>query len=84
MNRYDTKWKKVYDQYDGRYDDLVTAHTNLLLKREEVTQNKVCQLKGCNGKLEYYDGALGYEALVCNKCGAHYTHNAIYPNTIKK
>ena len=24
------------------------------------------------GKVKYYDGALGYEAMVCQKCGHHY------------
>lgn len=26
----------------------------------------------CGGKVEYYGGALGYEAMVCQKCGHHY------------
>lgn len=42
--------------------------------------NTVCSLKGCDGTLEYYNGCLGYEAMVCRKCKAHYTDNAIYPN----
>lgn len=25
--------------------------------------------------LAYYDGALGYEALVCRKCGTYFDHN---------
>jgi len=33
-----------------------------------------CILKGCTGNLYYYDGALGYEAFVCDKCGSHYTN----------
>ena len=36
-----------------------------------TTQN--CDLKGCSGVLKYYNGALGYEAMVCERCGAHYT-----------
>ena len=42
--------------------------------------DNTCQLKGCNGKLKHYDGALGYEAMVCQQCGAHYTHDGIFPN----
>jgi len=26
----------------------------------------------CGGDIKYYDGALGYEAMVCKKCGHHY------------
>lgn len=32
-----------------------------------------CVLKHCNGTVRYYDGAMGYEAMVCQTCGAHYT-----------
>lgn len=42
-----------------------------------------CMLKGCDGTLHHYDGCLGYEAFVCDKCGAHYTHDGIYPNQEK-
>jgi len=49
------------------------------MKKKTETKKGECMLKGCNGTLHYYDGALGYEALVCDKCGAHYTHDAIYP-----
>lgn len=42
-------------------------------------EEKQCMLKGCSGELHHYDGALGYEALVCNQCGAHYTEDGIYP-----
>ena len=27
----------------------------------------------CGGNLKYYDGALGYEAMVCQKCGEHWS-----------
>jgi len=44
-----------------------------------------CMLKGCDGTLKHYDGALGYEAMVCNECGAHYTGDgAIHPNAEEK
>ena len=26
----------------------------------------------CGGKMKYYDGALGYEAMKCGKCGHEY------------
>lgn len=32
-----------------------------------------CLLKYCPGKLSYYDGGLGYEAMVCGTCKSHYT-----------
>lgn len=35
-------------------------------------ENK-CRLKYCPGTLKFYDGALGYEAMVCQVCGSHYT-----------
>ena len=31
--------------------------------------SKKCE---CGGNLKYYDGALGYEAMVCQKCGEHW------------
>ena len=31
--------------------------------------NNTCE---CGGQLKYYDGALGYEAMVCQKCGEHW------------
>jgi hypothetical protein len=27
----------------------------------------------------FYDGALGYEAIVCRECGAYCDHNGAYP-----
>ena len=26
----------------------------------------------CGGSLKYYDGAIGYEAMVCQRCGEHW------------
>lgn len=28
---------------------------------------------GCGGDTEYYSGALGYEAMQCNRCGYHWS-----------
>lgn len=33
------------------------------------TQDDRCE---CGGKIRYYDGALGYEAMVCQSCGEHW------------
>ena len=35
--------------------------------------NRKCDLKHCTGTLRFYDGAMGYEAMVCSMCGSHYT-----------
>lgn len=37
-----------------------------------------CILKGCDGTLHHYDGCLGYEAMVCDVCETHYTHNGVF------
>ena len=37
-----------------------------------------CKLCG-NEKLRYYGGALGYEAMVCDKCGAYHDHYGVHP-----
>jgi len=37
-----------------------------------------CIIKGCDGMLHHYEGLLGYEAMICDKCGRHYTHNGIF------
>lgn len=39
-----------------------------------------CVLKYCQGRLKYYDGALGYEAMICDNCNAHYTNQGIFPD----
>lgn len=37
---------------------------------ENKKQENVCE---CGGEVKYYDGCLGYEAMVCQKCSKHYT-----------
>ena len=32
-----------------------------------------CRKCGCP-RLHYYDGALGYEAIVCDECGTHHSN----------
>lgn len=28
--------------------------------------------------MRFYDGLLGYEAVICNDCGTHHTHTGVY------
>jgi len=50
--------------------------------RKGFVPNNTCKL--CGGKTSYYHGVLGYEAFVCGKCGAQYTHTGAYTKTGKK
>lgn len=39
------------------------------MTEEALRQETACE---CKGKLKYYTGALGYDALVCQTCGEHW------------
>jgi hypothetical protein len=46
----------------GHFADIISA----------LRGDKHKSLCGCGGKCRYYDGAIGYEAMVCKSCGQHY------------
>ena len=44
----------------------------VLTKAQMIKNSKKENTCPCGGKLKFYDGALGYEAFVCQKCGEHW------------
>jgi len=37
---------------------------------------KMAKCYRCGGETKFYDGAMGYEAMVCKKCGHHYSETS--------
>jgi len=63
-------WKELRTQ-DHSTAPEVMGHLSIIIGEKRGDPDK--SLCGCGGEVGFYDGALGYEAMVCKKCGQHYT-----------
>lgn len=63
-------WKELRTKDHGTAPE-VMGHLSIIIGEKRGDPGK--SSCGCGGKVGHYDGAIGYEAMVCKACGQHYT-----------